>query len=104
MLVAAGHERGGAPRVYQDILGNVARTTPHKVAPNRNLPCWSQQGIAGVDEVHTPMQFQKPGEWRSAPPTHQGFSLVPPPFEEASRFEDAHWNIRRGHGSSVVLG
>ena len=79
-------------------------------SPPREFP-WSQHGIN--DDLATPMPGSR--NWRAAPPSHQGFSLVPPHLAAGhyddgaagmgnSRFNDAAHIQQRGQGSSFVFG
>jgi len=73
----------------------------HDGSPPRSFP-WSQHGV----------NDERMGSWRDAPPTHQGFSLVPPHLQsggrvdqhDMGRFDDAAHIRHRGHGSAFVLG
>ena len=66
-------------------------------------PCWSQHGIAGVDDDYVPIARRSPLASRSTP-KYNGFSLVPPPFEDCTRGHDGA-NIKRLHeASGFVLG
>jgi len=70
---------------------------------------WSQHGINDdLQQQNTPSRTPI-GAWRAQPPTHQGFSLVPPHLASGSpavnqSMIDMRANARRGHGSSVMLG
>jgi len=93
--------------------------------PRRSAPCWSQEGL----QMNTPQQrgsqsmaqsafpwqqhgvnddapYRTPavGEWRHRPPTHDGFSLVPPSMDVAARDQDAMAIRQRGQASVIALG
>lgn len=76
-----------------------------QVSPPAAFP-WSQYGVLDGDGV-SPPRWRSGGDWRTAPPSYGGFSLVPPAVDnpaDGPRFDDAAHIIRRGHGSSIVLG
>jgi len=74
-----------------------ARPQTRSSSPPRDFP-WSQHGI----------NDERMGSWREAPPSHQGFSLVPPHLQsggDAMGRNDDAWAIRcRGHNNSFVIG
>lgn len=63
--------------------------------PQQSFP-WSQHGVA--NDFEAPPTRQTPGQWRSQPPSHQGFSLVPPSMDASQ--ESAF--IRHRHQASVI--
>lgn len=94
------HAAFGAP-AKEDYSAATPMPTQQQVA--RDAPCWSQHGVAGVDDGYVPIRKRSPLGSRSVA-KYNGFSLVPPQFENCSRGHDAV-NIRRLHESTgIVLG
>ena len=96
--------RRSAPCWSQEgLLAKEPPATPQHGYQSQSAFPWQQHGVNDHTQSSQPYRTPTVGEWRQRPPTHDGFSLVPPSMDE-TRDYDAMAIRQRGHGSVIALG